>query len=166
MNCLFQGEEIDNGFFNILQSDHHFEDLDIDDKVMNTVDKAMEQYADVRLAMKSESNQCSQIDNNFGINSDKDLVELNQELKYISLFEDNAIDTNLFINDSLVAKKESFNASVDPTTKITKNATSKLDDTNVADKPKIDNDKRKTQKKDNEEIKTRTNRQNAKKSSL
>ena len=74
MNCIFQDEEIDNGFFNILQSEYHFEDLDIDDKVMNTVDKAMEQYADVRLAIQSGSNQCSQIDNNFGINSDKDLV--------------------------------------------------------------------------------------------
>ena len=83
------------------------------------------------------------------------------------MFEDTAIDINFFINDPLVAKKESFDASVDRTTKITKNAASKLDDTNVADKPKIDNDdKRKTKKKDNEEIKTRTNRQNAKKSEL
>ena len=77
------------------------------------------------------------------------------------MFEDNAIDTNLFINDSLVAKKESFNASVDPTTKITKNAISKLDDTYAADKPNIDNDDK---KKDTEEIKTRKKRQNAKKS--
>ena len=83
------------------------------------------------------------------------------------MFEDNAIDTNLFINDSLVAKKESFNASVDPTTKITKNATSKFDDTNAADKLKIDNDdKRKTKRKDTEEIKARKKRQNAKKSEL
>ena len=73
MNCVFQDDEMDNGFFNILQSDHH--------------------------------------------------------------------------------------VPADPTTKITKNATTKLDDANAVDMLKIENeDKSITKLKDKEEIKIERNR--------
>ena len=155
MNCVFQDDEIDNGFFNILKSEYHFEDLDIDDKVMNTLDKAMEQYGDAKLAIQSESCQWSQIDNNFDNNSDRDLEELDKEIKIMSLIEENVADTNLIIDDPFAIKERSFNASVDPTTKITNNSTSKLDDTNAADKLKTkNNEESKTEKQNNKEIRS------------
>ena len=155
MSCIFQEDEVDNGFFNILKSEYHFEDLDIDDKVMNTLDKAMEQYADSKLVIQSGSNQWSQIDNNFGNNSDRDLEELDQEIKIMSLIEENVADTNLIIDDPLAIKERSFNASVDPTTKITNNSTIKLDDTNAADKLKIENNEEsKTEKLSSKKIRS------------
>ena len=153
MNCVFQDDEIDNEFFNILKSEYHFEDLDIDDKVMNTLDKAMEQYGNAKRVMQSESNQWSQIENNFEVNSDNDLAELNQDIKKMSLIEDNVIDANLIIDDTLTIKERFFNAPVDPSTKITNNSTSKLDDTNSADKLKIENNEEsKTEKQNNKKI--------------
>ena len=155
MNCVFQDDEIDNGFFNILKSEYHFEDLDIDDKVMNTLDKAMEQYGDAKLAIQSESCQWSQIDNNFDINCKKDSEELDQEIKIMSLIEEKFADTNLIIDTPFAIKERSFNASVDPTTKITNNSTIKLDDTNAADKLKIENNEEsKTEKLSSKKIRS------------
>ena len=81
MNFVFQDDDTANEFDNILQSDQCLEHLDIDDKVMNTIDKAMEQYGDAKLSLKSDYNQWSQIDNKYGIDSDKNLAELDQDIK-------------------------------------------------------------------------------------
>ena len=80
MNFVFQ-DDTANEFINILQSNYNLENLDIDDKVMNTIDKAMEQYGDAKLSLKSDYNQWSQIDNKYGIDSDKNLAELDQDIK-------------------------------------------------------------------------------------
>ena len=76
----------------------------------------------------------------------------------MSLAKDNVIDTSLATDNLNVANKESFNVSAQPTTMITKNTTSKLDDTNAADKLKIENkNQNKAQKQDKEEVKIARN---------
>ena len=57
MNNIFQDEKLDNELVNIFGSDDDFQDLCIDDKVMNTLDKAMEQYGDAKLVLKTNHNQ-------------------------------------------------------------------------------------------------------------
>ena len=157
MNFVIQDNDTANEFINIIQPDYHLEDLDIDGKVMNTIHKAMEQYGDSKLALKFESNQWGQIDNKYDINSDKDLGELNQDIKCMSLFEDNIVDTNFLIDDPLVIDSKSYKVSVDPTTKITNNSTRKVDDTNIVKKLKTDDENQsKAKKQDLKERKRRS----------
>ena len=163
MNCIFQDEEIENGIFNIEKPDEHFENLHIDDKVMNTLEKATEQFGDAKLAFKPDHNQWSQIDNNFDINSDSDFTEFDQDIKCINLLEDKAISTNFLVEDPLDISKESLNASIDPTTKISNNTSHKLDDTKTLDKLKTENsEENKTKKQDKEEVKSRRKKSKSK----
>ena len=72
------------------------------------------------------------------------------------MLEDKAISTNFLVEDPLDIGKESLNASIDPTTKISNNTSHKLDDTKTADKLKTENsEENKTKKQDKEEVKSR-----------
>ena len=169
MNNIFQDEKLDNELVNIFDSDDDFQDLCIDDKVMNTLDKAMEQYGDAKLVLKTNHNQWNMIQDNCSVESYKDYEYLDQDINCISLLEDNFIDANFAFDDPLDIGKESFNISANPMTKITISSTWKLDDTtNVADESKTRNENaKKTTKQQNKKASKSTKKKsNAKKLDL
>ena len=89
---------------------------------------------------------------------------MDQDIKCISLLEYKTDGTNLLAEEPLDINNESSSASVTPTTKISNNDTSKLGDTKLADKLKIQNeDQHETKKQDKEEIKSRTRKSKYKK---
>ena len=132
MNCVFQAEKINKPFFNILKSDHHLEDQNLQDKLKNTWYKAKEQYGDAKVDIQFESKQWNQIDKQFVIDPDKELAGLDQGIKCMSLPEDSLIVISLIKKDSFDTSKEAINVSVDPTNKITNSPASNVEDTNAS----------------------------------
>ena len=72
------------------------------------------------------------------INPEKELEDLNQDMKCMNLHRGRVIFINLIKEDPPGTSKESFDELVDPPNKITNSLTSKDDNTNVANIFKIE----------------------------